>query len=57
MCVYFHKGIILPGQARRHLLADMKMSLYIFAASMGLECISMEMSSLLFIFSGSRMIH
>lgn len=57
MCVYFSKGIILPGQARGHLLADMKMSLYLFAASMGLERISMEMSSLLFIFAGSQMIH
>lgn len=57
MCVYFSKGIILPGQARGHLLADMKMSLYLFAASVGLERISMEMSSLLFIFAGFQMIH
>lgn len=57
ICVYFSKEIILSGQVREHPLADMKTSLYIFAASMGLERISMEMRSLLFIFPGSQMIH
>lgn len=55
--VYFSKGIILSGQAWGHLLANMKMSLNLFAAIMELECISMEMSSLLFIFASSQMIH
>lgn len=56
LCVSI-KGINLLGQARGHLLADVKMSLYLFAVSMGLEHISMEMSFLLFRFAGSQMIH
>lgn len=51
------RGLFCLGRPEKNLLADMTLSLCLFAASMGLEHISMEMSSSLFISAGSQMIH
>lgn len=50
ICAYFSKGLILRGLAKGHLLVDMKMPLHLFVASMGLECMFVKISSLLYLY-------